>query len=609
MKDRTVLLVEDQAVIAMEEAAFLESCGLRVVKAFSGEGAVQAVAEHPEIDLVLMDIDLGAGMDGTDAAEMILAGYDLPLIFLSGHTEPEVVERTERITSYGYVTKDAGHTVLLAAIRMAFRLHEARRMYKETFDHSINGLCIHRMLSDDQGQPRDCEYVSVNPAFTRHTGLDSAGLPGRTVKELYPGAEGERVVQLYASVLASGKARETRYFFQPTGKWFDLTIFPLRGETFTVVVQDITDRVEAERTLREEREFFSSVMEISPVGITTVDAGGHITYANRRAEEILGLSRSEITNRTYDEPAWRHTDLDGSPFPDEKQPFNQVKESLGTVYDVQHGITWPDGKTVFLSINGAPLLDEEGGFQGMVASLEDITRRREADAQIRGLLEEKEVLFRELQHRIKNNLSSLAGLLRIEAETLEDEGLRERYQILEQRIRAMAILQDKLHQGKNLRRMQAGPYLRDLHKSIREAFNLAGRGIDLVEEYEDLELSVDNLQACGLLSTELISNGVKHAFGAKPPPGAQIRISLAREASGSCCFSVEDNGRGYQGAPGEKREGGGAHFGETLIQVMSEQLGGRLERENRREEGPAGSPADRPGSSTGMKVSVTFPSC
>jgi CheY-like chemotaxis protein len=123
---KTILLVEDEAIIALVEKKTLEKLGYNVIHASSGEKAVDIVKAGTRVDLILMDIDLGSGIDGTTAAEMILGTRDIPLVFLSSHTEPEIVEKTEGITSYGYIVKNSGETVLSAAIRMAFRLFEAK---------------------------------------------------------------------------------------------------------------------------------------------------------------------------------------------------------------------------------------------------------------------------------------------------------------------------------------------------------------------------------------------------------------------------------------------------------------------------------------------------
>jgi DNA-binding response OmpR family regulator len=122
---RTILLVEDEALIAMDEADTLSRYGFRVVQAFSGSEAVEIAIATPDIDLILMDIDLGDGMDGTQAAGLILGKRTVPVLFLSSHTEPEIVDRTDAITSFGYVVKNSGETVLIASVKMAFRLHDA----------------------------------------------------------------------------------------------------------------------------------------------------------------------------------------------------------------------------------------------------------------------------------------------------------------------------------------------------------------------------------------------------------------------------------------------------------------------------------------------------
>jgi CheY-like chemotaxis protein len=115
-KTKTILLVEDEAIIALAEEKILSRHDFTVITAYSGEEAVETFAKSPAIDLVLMDINLGSGMDGTRAAEFILRHREIPLIFLSSHTEREVVEKTEGITSYGYIVKNSGEVVLATGI-------------------------------------------------------------------------------------------------------------------------------------------------------------------------------------------------------------------------------------------------------------------------------------------------------------------------------------------------------------------------------------------------------------------------------------------------------------------------------------------------------------
>ena len=123
--NRTLLLVEDEAIIAAAEKQRLEAAGYRVSTACNGEDAVALVRRGEVVDLVLMDIDLGPGIDGTGAAQEILSIKDIPIIFLTSHSEKEMVERVRRITRYGYVLKNSGDFVLHSSIEMAFELHDA----------------------------------------------------------------------------------------------------------------------------------------------------------------------------------------------------------------------------------------------------------------------------------------------------------------------------------------------------------------------------------------------------------------------------------------------------------------------------------------------------
>jgi CheY-like chemotaxis protein len=133
---KTVLLVEDEALIAMRQAAILTRNGFNVLKAYHARKALEIVAAR-DVDLILMDIDLGRGkMDGTEAAEIIAGEYDIPIIFLTSHSEKEYVEKIRKITGYGYVLKNAGEFVLIQSIQMAFELFKAYRELSAIYENT-----------------------------------------------------------------------------------------------------------------------------------------------------------------------------------------------------------------------------------------------------------------------------------------------------------------------------------------------------------------------------------------------------------------------------------------------------------------------------------------
>lgn len=124
---KAILLVDDDAIIAIAEQELLERNGYVVEVVHTGEDAVGRVAQSPDIDLILMDIDLGDGIDGTEAATRILKIRDLPIVFLTSHSEREFVDRVKAISRYGYVLKSAGGFVLIESITTAFDLFHAQR--------------------------------------------------------------------------------------------------------------------------------------------------------------------------------------------------------------------------------------------------------------------------------------------------------------------------------------------------------------------------------------------------------------------------------------------------------------------------------------------------
>jgi CheY-like chemotaxis protein len=143
-----ILLVEDEFLLALRKQKELESYGYVVHHVASGEDAIELVVqEKRNFDLILMDINLDGGMFGTEAAEIILSEKDIPIVFFSSHSEPEIVQKTELITSYGYVLKNVSIVVLDASIKMAMKLFNAKNELKKidalrTAEMELNDLRI-----------------------------------------------------------------------------------------------------------------------------------------------------------------------------------------------------------------------------------------------------------------------------------------------------------------------------------------------------------------------------------------------------------------------------------------------------------------------------------
>jgi PAS domain S-box-containing protein len=150
---------------------------------------------------------------------------------------------------------------------------------------------------------------------------------------------------------------------------------PISRQAIRSRVESLLARHRDSKELASERALVKKIFETSPIATTVLDTDGRIIRANGRAEEILGLTESDIAGRAYDDPEWRIFDRDGDPIPSSELPFARVLDTGEPVHDYVHGIERADGERVWLSINMAPIHDEAGDIEYLVAALNDITER------------------------------------------------------------------------------------------------------------------------------------------------------------------------------------------------------------------------------------------
>ena len=192
-------------------------------------------------------------------------------------------------------------------------------------------------------------------------------------------------------VQRGGEARNVLYPFRTLSgadKWAlhdsFAVIDPDTGERVVqAIIKDVTEIHRAEQALKESEQRLARIFETIAEGIIMLDRDGHITFANAAAEKILGIPRSDITKRTYYDPTWQISAVDGGPFPESRLPFARTLDTGEPVYDVEFAIQHPTGRRVILSVNAAPLLSAEGALVGVVASLADVTTRRQAEEERR----------------------------------------------------------------------------------------------------------------------------------------------------------------------------------------------------------------------------------
>lgn len=203
----------------------------------------------------------------------------------------------------------------------------------------------------------------------------------------------------------------------------------------------------------------------------------------------------------------------------------------------------------------------------------EIAERKRAEAALLASLEEKQVLLKEIHHRVKNNLQVICSLLDIQSQCARDAADTSLFQESRDRVRSMALVHEALYQSESLARIDIGDYVRGLVGQLASTYAVTGRPADVRLNLDSVHLSIDEAVPCGLIVNELVSNALKHAF----PDGRAgvIEVGLT-SARGEVTLSVRDDGVGF---PDGATVGGTKTFGLRLVAALVDQLHGRLEAE------------------------------
>ncbi len=397
MKQRPhrILLVEDEALIAMAEKQQLAHVGYVVDHVLTGEAAIaSALDADSRPDLILMDIDLGKGIDGTEAARRILNEVDIPVVFLSSHTEPEVVEKTEKITSYGYVVKNSVITVLDASIKMALRLFDARMKQKEHEEKlQFQATILDRIGDYVTATDLDGRIVYVNEAECALFGKHRDAIIGQTTaifgEDSRCGATQSEIVE---TTINEGSWRGDVINFDKNNNRtvMDCRTWSMRdgngvAHTLVGIATDVTEHKKIQDTLKRSEEEFRSLFETMSTGIVYHSADGTIVSANPAAEKILGLTMDQMNGKTSMDPRWKMVDEEGNDVPVPEHPAMITLRTGKRVGPVDRAVFIPErDEYVWLSVTAIPFFVTGNAKPYQVyVTFEDITERRHAEDALR----------------------------------------------------------------------------------------------------------------------------------------------------------------------------------------------------------------------------------
>ena len=402
---KNILLVEDDELLSIVNKGSVERCGYTVLTATTANETISLIRATNEIDLILMDIDLGGEVDGIDLAKSILTEKDLPILFLSSQSSLEILQKVEEVSSYGYIPKNSEVQVLCTSIKMALNLFEAKKKLKQSelhyrllFEQSHDAMFI----TDSSGKFIDAndaasqlfrysrdELLTLSISDILHPeDLANKALQFDKIKSDVRLTSIRRVIRKDKSIALTETAvvYRTDHFFQATMR--DITDQNMKDQ----VIQAKNKRLEKAHNDLLQRQF--AIDQHAIVAITNL--AGTIIYANEKFCKISGYSKEELIGKN-------HRIINSGYHP--KVFFTDMYSTL------KNGLTWhgeiknraKDGSYYWVATTIAPLKNKDGVVEEYFAIRTDITVTKNAEEKLVMHQVELEAQYEEL-YRIQNEL-------------------------------------------------------------------------------------------------------------------------------------------------------------------------------------------------------------
>jgi PAS domain S-box-containing protein len=328
------------------------------------------------------------------------------------------------------------------------------------------------------------------------------------------------------------------------------------------------DRLERERDAfnralaRSENRYRAIVQQQSEL-VARFLPDGTLTFVNEALCRYSGRDASELVGKSL----WLFMS-------DEMRRKSQLHLETLTpeLPSGENEITWtaPDGMARWVSFVNTALFDDQGRLLEYQSVGRDVTDRHDREVALERALAEKEILLKEIHHRVKNNMAVISSLLSLHERSINDPAARDVFQAMRGRIKTMSLVHEQLYRSGDFKHIDLGAYIDQVARSLVQSQDDASGRIRVLREISRVTLDLERAIPCGLILTELVSNALKHAF----PEGraGAVRVSLGERAAGEVELKVEDDGIGHETAAS-------SGFGLHMVGLLVQQLGGTIEHD------------------------------
>ncbi|BAM69988.1 sensory transduction histidine kinase [Methanothermobacter sp. CaT2] len=441
-------------------------------------------------------------------------------------------------------------------------LFESERKFRAVFDGVEDIITIVEIR--ENGLPG--KYIEVNRAAVEKLGYSRDEFLSMTPADM--GASREQSYDIIKNLLRNGSVTFNRTYISRDGRRIPVEVNSRLLELGEMkvavsVARDITQRLENERRLRESEEKYRSLFNLSPEYILLLDPeDGRILDVNSTLAGTLGIPSGELRGRSIYELEFLSDDV--------KTEFRskiEVIERDGTLEPYEMVLTDLSGREYTVRIYNKLIHAE--GRECLLIVLNDISDLKRTQSMLEKSLAEKELLLKEIHHRVKNNLMIISSLLSLQSRQAKDRETMDLFRESENRTRSMALIHERLYRSEDLKNIDLAEYLGRLASEIFRSYSADSR-ILLKLEIDELKVDVETAVPLGLIVNELLTNAVKHAF---PDGEGMVTVSL-RKRNGTVTLEVSDDGAGF---PEDIDWESSPSLGLQLVRSLTKQIDGKVE--------------------------------
>lgn len=323
-------------------------------------------------------------------------------------------------------------------------------------------------------------------------------------------------------------------------------------KTIANLISNAYERKKAEDEVKNQKHLLQTIVNNAPIGIWLTEPNGEIRFINKYFENMLGFDKEKpsITDKE-----WQKCRDNDEIAMKSDHPVH-FEESL-TCSDKQ--------KHIFQIIkNRVSKIDKS--ILGVIGLAMEITERKQFEDQLQSSLHEKEILLKEVHHRVKNNMQIISSLMKLQADTIEDEQILDAFNQIQNRVRSMALVHEKLYQTEDFSEIDFKDYLTTLTKHLLQSYRTDHSRISLVNRIDQVHITIDQAIPCGLILNELISNSLKYAF---PNNRSGHIIIELKEKQDQKVLVVSDDGIGL---PADIKLPETESLGLKLVYILLDQL-------------------------------------